>query len=99
MSLQEAVKVGDIETLCELLKSVDIDVNAADNKGTPLTIACGEGSEAIVRILLRHPSISPHETDHDHSPPLDHVGETGIILAKLLLEHPRFVVTTDLFCL
>jgi len=51
-------------------KSEDINVNEANQKGdTPLIIACKNGNETAVRVLLRY-GADLNKPDHDGNSPL-----------------------------
>lgn len=96
--LQDAIAKNDLTTLTKLVKG-GADVNAADDKGTPLEVAVMQRSATAVQLLLesgaRVNDVSGNSTFH-HAPLYIAASHGDARLVTLLTEHGATVDTRDM---
>ena len=72
-----AASKGDLETVQEVLRKGEVDVNQSDyDKRTALHIACSDGQKDVARVLLAR-GADPSLVDRWRQTPLDDARRTG----------------------
>ena len=86
--LHHAAKKNDERTI-KILLSAKVDINAQNKRGmTPLMIACTEGCDAVVKVLLGCPSLDVNIADNSEDTALLNACSKGnVAIVSMLLDH------------
>ena len=88
--LLDGCTFGDIRKVRRLLRLKTLDINVADDQGTPLCQAAYAGHVAVVRELLSMPGIDVNLAQQAGATPLYFAAQEGCVgVVKVLLEEAR----------
>ena len=88
--LLDGCMFGDIRKVRRLLRLKTLDINMADDQGTPLCQAAYAGHVAVVRELLSMPGIDVNLAQQAGATPLYFAAQEGCVgVVKVLLEEAR----------